>query len=276
MGVVKINCKRYSNTICFYNSNSNKLLSQFVSLHVNKCPILVIVLIIGVLTVGNFDYSYGQADRINVTDIKAANILINPVTNKSYFIAPDENKVYVVNETTNSIIKPLSLRSLSSDGDGGINPETGLLYIGYDSRHEVGLHVINGTNDEKIDTIPINWIHEFKVNSFDNKLYYLELEFELDNSFYTLKELDLSTRNISREIEIPIDAAYSMEIIPSKQLVLIGNANDGQVLIINASSSLDDLEIIDSVRVANTPSDMIASPLNNKVYVINGVGNRIS
>ena len=100
IGVMTIKNRKFFNPICFYDFNSNKLVTRFILLHVNKCIILILVLLIGVLTTSNFDFSYGQADNKNIADINAPNIVINPVTNKSYFVAPDEGKVYVVNDTT--------------------------------------------------------------------------------------------------------------------------------------------------------------------------------
>ena len=275
IGVMTIKNRKFFNPICFYDFNSNKLVTRFILLHVNKCIILILVLLIGVLTTSNFDYSYGQADNKNIADINAANIVINPVTNKSYFVAPDEGKVYVVNDTTKSIIIPLSLTDLDDIGRAELNPVTGLLYIGTDENIETGtdekLYVINGTNDKINDTISRDWI-DFKVNPSNNKLYLLEEFF----SNIVLKELDLSTKKVLRDYIFRSDDPYWMDIIPSKELIYIADFSEGQVKIINASSSLKDFKLVDSVRVANDTRELISSPLNNKTYLINELANRIS
>jgi len=97
-----------------------------------------------------------------------------------------------------------------------------------------------------------------------------------DLSSYVLKEVDLYTKSVSRQIIISDIAAYNMEIIPSKELIYIGNANGGQVAIINASSALKTLEYVGDVKVAKNPSDMVADMNHEKIYLINNKINRIS
>ena len=87
-----------------------------------------------------------------------------------------------------------------------------------------------------------------------------------DSENVMLKELDLSTKNILRNIIVPLDNPYWMGIIPSKELIFVADESEGKVNIINASSSLEGLKIVDSVVVANDTQELISSPLNNKIF----------
>jgi DNA-binding beta-propeller fold protein YncE len=191
------------------------------------------------------------------------------LTNKSYFISSDEERIYVIDENSNRIIKSLDAPSVYDGID--INTEMGLIYVGIGLTGD-GLYVINGTTDIIIDTIELDWLHDFEINPLNNMLYALTMVPDGSLVFY---EYNLTAKKIVRSIPVD-DSSYFVEISPYKELIYIGNGNKSQVGIINASFSSQNLESIGNVSVANSPSDMIINPITDKIYLINYAKNRIS
>lgn len=232
---------------------------------------LIFVLFLTVFFLGNIDSSYSQLEKKNTTDIKAVDIGINQLANKSYFLSPDEDIIYVIDENKNRIIKSLDAPDLSHSGGIDINLERGLIYVSYGFIGD-GFYVINGTTDEIIETFEFEWLHDFEINPLNNMLYAIN---QMPDISKVLDEFDLATKNIVRSIPIDRDS-YDIEISPSKELIYIGHGDKGQVSIINTSSSSQSLEPAGNISVAKNPSDMIINPLDNKIFLINDKANRIS
>lgn len=250
------------------NSNINNM-HQY---HELRYFVVISTIVLIIVFSNNFQCSFGQINKENMTNIEARNILINSVTNKSYFASLDENKIYVINETSKEIIT--SITTPETVDEMRIDVTTGLLYAGpYISFDEI--YVIDGNIDEMIDTIKIDWIHDFEVNTLTNKLYLLDTHSDSFGS-YILEEIDLITKNVMRQIPLQVKNAHMIELMPSQDLIYIGHGDEGMVSIINASTSLRNLEYVDSIQTSKYPSDMISDLSNNKLYIINDKINRLS
>lgn len=248
-----------------------KLTVEFFYFSSIRYSCLIFVLFLTVFFLSNIDSSYSQSEKENTMGIKAVDIGINQLANKSYFLSPDEDMIYVMDENKNRIIKLLDAPDLSHSGGIDMNLETGLIYVSFGFIGD-GFYVINGTTDEIIDTIELSWIHDFEINPLNNMLYAIN---QMPDTSKVLDEFDLATKNIVRSIPIDEDSYY-IEISPPKELIYIGHGDKGQVSIINTSSSSQILEPAGNISVAKSPNDMAINPMDNKIYLINNEINRVS
>jgi len=186
---------------------------------------------------------------------------INNITNKIYVPSENDDKVTVIDGSTDTVITTISV------GDHpkgvGVNPNTNKIYVG--DWMDDTVSVIDGSTDTVIATIAsIGNIMEVGVNPTTNKIYIAHW-----SQYITV--IDGSTDTVTATITVG-NSHRGVGINPSTNKIYITNEYADKISVIDGSTDT----VTATIFVGDHPYSVVVNPITNRIYVPNYDDNTVS
>ena len=200
-----------------------------------------------------------QVIAIDTIQLGAGNnpcdISVNPYIKRIYVSCTNDNRVFVIDETNNSIFDTLLLHYPYNIS---VNSKTNRIYVTQVDR----ISVIDGFTNSVIDTIKIDErAYNVCVNSLLNRVYVTSLKYYCINQ-YRVYVIDGITDSIIDTIFVgdhPIGVAINTNI----NHLYIANWYSSSIYTIDGTSD----SIIAALAISQWPYDVCVNPKTNHVYV---------
>jgi len=172
--------------------------------------------------------------------------------------------VYVINGTTNSVVKTLQYNNEIPSGVG-VNPITNKIYVGTGPST---ISLIDGTTNSVIDTISLgngSGPSGVVVNSNTNKIYVA------DQGSNTVSVIDGTTNSVVSTVSVG-SAPFGIDVNPITNKIYVVDGSGLQVIDGTTNSVVSTI----SVGSGSGPNGVVVNSNTNKIYVTNQNSNTIS